>query len=148
MPTPQIPKSYQDTPPYREYQEGGAQPSSEDSLVGRRVDMRLAEAEDPEEWLPGPDRTEPAKRQKQNDVKKRLQAKEALLEEEKKTSAGLRVELEEAKKYLQSRLDSRLQLRDNLQAENQLLKYANGLRRGVLTSPMYRQSSTCTWNNA
>ena len=55
-------------------------------------------------------------------MKKKLEAKEALLEEEKKTSAELRVELERARVYLQSRLDSKQELRNNLQIENDALR--------------------------
>ena len=103
VPTPQnsgsIPVSSfdPDTPAYREFRE-------EDSLIGRRVDRSLADAAEQEGWRPGPDRKEPAKKQKQNDLKKKLEAKDALLEEEKKSSAELRVDLERARAYLQSRL--------------------------------------------
>ena len=98
------------------------QPRSGDSLIGRRVDRSLADAAEQEGWRPGPDRKEPAKKQKQNDLKKKLEAKDALLEEEKKTSAELRVDLERARAYLQSRLDSKLELKNNLQIENDALR--------------------------
>ena len=75
VPTPQILRGYQDTPPYREY--------DEENLVGRRVDMRrlgaaaevlelgcLVDSAAPEG---GPERPEPAKKQKQNDARKKLQ---------------------------------------------------------------------------
>ena len=110
-----------DTPAYREFRE--------ESLIGRRVDRRLADAKEQEEWAPGPDRPEPAKIQraylpapKRNDLKKKLEATEALLKDEEETSADLRVELERAKAYLQSNLDSKQELKHNLQIENDALR--------------------------
>ena len=78
-------------------------------------------------------------------MKKRLEAKAALLEEEKKTSAELRVDLERAGAYLQTILDSRLELRNNLKIENEALR--KELKEGRPRPPDCRRSSTRTWNN-
>ena len=115
-------------------------------MLAMRGSVQAADAAEQEGWRPGPDRKEPAKKQKQNDLKKKLEAKDALLEEEKKTSAELRIELERARVYLQSILDSKRELKNNLKIENEGLR--KELAEGRPTGPPgCRRSSTRTWNN-